>query len=348
MAEKVNEKVEARIALARKRLASVLTRHVVANQRTLEQKISDAGPTNQRIEPVLLGRAMSRMREAGELATLSDSGTNWHYLPDMPKAFIAERLAKQREVYLQIHNPDFAKHLGAALEVTVYRALLDYKLPCWGGFQSLDVAPGEHYRKIEPQTTFNLRTCKSPLDFIALVAGEYAAIEVKNMREWMHPASKEIRKFLLKAVDLDMVPVLIARRIPYAMMQSLEPCGVVAHQTYNQRYPAGFDAIAAQAMHKDLLGYHDIRLGTEPDTRMRRFFSELLPILIARARPKFDQMKDLLAELAKGNMDYKEFYTELQIRLGLWQRPEKKGENAEEIGENEIKIITIDDIENLF
>lgn len=327
--EKVNEKVEARIALARKRVASVLTRHGVAHLRTLEQKISDAGPTNQRIEPVLLTRAMTRMRDDGELLSLKDSDTKWFHLPGMQAAFIAERLATQRAVYLQVHNQEFAKHLGAALEVMVYRALLDYKLPTWGGFQKLDVPPGEHYKKIEPQTTYNERTCKSPVDFLALVAGEMLAIEVKNMREWVHPASAEVKKFLLKAVDLDMVPVLIARRIPYVTMQIFEPCGVLAHQTYNQRYPAGFDAIAAQAMHKDLLGYHDIRIGTEPDSRMRRFFSELLPSLVPKARPKFDQMKDLVGAFAKGEMSYKAFYTELQIRLGYWQRQESNDGSTE-------------------
>jgi hypothetical protein len=66
----VNEKVEARIDLGRKRLGSVLTRHGVATIRTLEQKIADAGPTNQRIEPVLLGEALSRMRKAGEVVYL--------------------------------------------------------------------------------------------------------------------------------------------------------------------------------------------------------------------------------------------------------------------------------------
>lgn len=345
--EKVNEKVEARIALARKRLASVLMRHSVAHQRTLEQKISDAGPFNQRIEPILLGKAMGRMRAAGELLSLNDSGTKWHHLPGMPAAIIAERLATQRTVYAQVHNQEFAKHLGAALEVTVYRALLDYKLPRWGAFQSLDVAPGEHYKKIEPPTTYNGHSCKSPVDFLALVAGDYVAIEVKNMREWMSPASAEMKKFLLKAVDLDMVPVLIARRIPYVTMQIFEPCGVLAHQTFNQRYPTGFDAIAAQAMHKDLLGYHDIRVGTEPDSRMRRFFSELLPSLVPRARPKFDQMKDLLSDFARDQLTYKEFYTELQIRLGNWQRPTKKNGNGADISDHEIKVITLDDLDGL-
>jgi hypothetical protein len=46
-----------RLVLAQKRVASVLRSYVIANERTLEQKISDAGPTNQRIEPFVLTQA---------------------------------------------------------------------------------------------------------------------------------------------------------------------------------------------------------------------------------------------------------------------------------------------------
>jgi hypothetical protein len=46
----------------------------------------------------------------------------------------------------------------------------------------------------------------------------------------------------------------------------------------------------------------------------------LLPQLAPRARVKFNDMKDLLAEFAREEIGYKNFYTELQLRLGNWQR----------------------------
>lgn len=321
-AKEINEKVEARIDLGRKRLASVLTRHGVAHIRTLEQKIADAGPNDQRIEPQLIGEALSRMRKAGEVVSFNDpaSGTKWHHLTTMPADYVSQRLAAQRPIYQQVHGSEFVKRVGDALEVAVFRAILEAKYHHWGGFVSIDGPDSVRYKKIEPPTTYNLRTSASPVDFHALVGGEVVAIEVKNTREWVHPDSDEIRKLLQKATDLDMVPVLIARRIPYVTMSTLEACGVLGHQTYNQRYPATDADLAAKASNKDLLGYHDIRLGNEPDARMRRFFSELLPQLAPRARAKFDDMKDLLADFARKEISYKKFYTELQIRLGNWQR----------------------------
>ncbi|MGH8190196.1 MAG: hypothetical protein ACREP2_01960 [Rhodanobacteraceae bacterium] len=145
-------------------------------------------------------------------------------------------------------------------------------------------------------------------------------IEVKNTREWIHVDSEEVHKLPIKTLALDMVPVLIARRISYVTMRIFTDCGILAHQTYNQRYPPGRETLATQAANKHLLGYHDIRVGTDPDARMTRFFESLLPHLVSDARSKFDSVKHLLGPFANREMTYKEFYTELQIELGRWTR----------------------------
>ena len=65
------------------------------------------------------------------------------------------------------------------------------------------------------------------LDFLVhdLAAG-YAGIEVKNLREWLYPDRVEIHELLLKCCALDVVPVLIARRIHYSTYSVLNACGV--------------------------------------------------------------------------------------------------------------------------
>ena len=61
-----NPKVLARIALGKKRLQSVLSRHTVAMARTLEQKISDAGPSGQRVDPIYLTKGFKNFAPTGE------------------------------------------------------------------------------------------------------------------------------------------------------------------------------------------------------------------------------------------------------------------------------------------
>jgi hypothetical protein len=58
-----------RITIAKKRIQSILDRETVAHQKTLEQKISEQGPTQQRVDPHLVGLAildllnLNRLRE---------------------------------------------------------------------------------------------------------------------------------------------------------------------------------------------------------------------------------------------------------------------------------------------
>ena len=52
---------EQREALAEKRILRVLPKLIVANQRTLEQKISDAGPGDQRCDPHIITTVKNRL-----------------------------------------------------------------------------------------------------------------------------------------------------------------------------------------------------------------------------------------------------------------------------------------------
>jgi hypothetical protein len=76
--------LEQRKALAEKRILSVLSRLTVANQRTLEQKISDAGPGDQRIDPHILTPVKTRLVDEGVLGEINDRGTPWFFCVKHP------------------------------------------------------------------------------------------------------------------------------------------------------------------------------------------------------------------------------------------------------------------------
>lgn len=91
-------------------------------------------------------------------------------------------------------------------------------------------------------------------------------------------------------------------------------CGVIFHQTYNQRIPTADKEVADKAKHKDLLGYHDIRLGNEADDRMHTFVQGTLPAIAEEMRGRFDEYSDLLSEWAFGFMDYTVFAARIRRR----------------------------------
>ncbi len=56
-----------RILIAKRRIQSILDRETVANQRTLEQKIAEQGPTTQRVDPHLITQAIFDLLEQNRL-----------------------------------------------------------------------------------------------------------------------------------------------------------------------------------------------------------------------------------------------------------------------------------------
>jgi hypothetical protein len=196
--------------------------------------------------------------------------------------------------------------------LTTYRALLSGPLVEFQGrYRDLnDHDDSSMYSKEEPQQHIGARelTGAQRLDFLVRhpEAG-YLGLECKNTRPWIYPHDEEIKEMLTKCIALDIVPVLIARRIPFVTFMLFSTCGVVMHQTYNQLLPNAEAALADQARNKQLLGYHDIRLGNAADPRMIKFITKNLPQIAAEAREKYDNFKDLLDGFATGTMSYAEF-----------------------------------------
>ena len=297
--------------LARKRLVSVLTSHGIANLRTLEQKISDAGPSNQRIDPHILTPAIGALVREGRIKRIERHDAPWYYLANTPRLIVEQRLEEQLRIYQGLQDGNLKSRMGDCLEIAIYRALLRQNtLEYLGGFKNLEEHDdSQRYSKEEPPQSISGKSLgKQKLDFLIYhkEAG-WAGIEAKNVREWMYPDRKEIRDLLRKAVTLDCVPVLIARRFPFVTFKILSACGLVLHQNYNQLLPEADRELAEKAKDKRLLGYHDIRVGNQPDGRLIKFVTTTLPQILPEARDRFDEYQDLIKDFTSGRMDYEDF-----------------------------------------
>lgn len=146
------------------------------------------------------------------------------------------------------------------------------------------------------------------------VSSVFAGIEIKNVREWLYPNRPEIREMLSKCCTLDVVPILIARRVHFTTFRILTRCGVVIHQTYNQLYPATAMDLAQDASAKHLLGYHDIRVGNQPDHRLTHFVETILPAILPKSREQFDSLKGLLCNYSVQRISYADFAKEVASR----------------------------------
>lgn len=307
-----------RLELAKKRIRSVLTRHTIASHRTLEQKIADAGPSNQRIDPHVLANAFHQLKTAGDLLQRQEGNGNWLYLSTASASMVQSRLTQQLALWNLTQDRALTTRIGQALEIAVYRTMLPQRsYQFLGAYTDLHAHDDKTlYSKIEPPAVLDGNSIGDRrFDFVLTypTAG-WVGVEVKNKREWVYPSNKDIRELLAKAIAVDAVPVLIARRIPFVTFRLLSPCGLIIHQTYNQLYPGSEIELVNKLREKTLLGYHDIRLGNQPDARLKKFLCTNLPRVLPDARSRFDQYRDLLDSYARGDMPYEEFAARVRRR----------------------------------
>ncbi|MGH8542979.1 MAG: hypothetical protein ACREX3_04945 [Gammaproteobacteria bacterium] len=287
--------------------------------RTLEQKISDAGPNDQRVDPHILTEARKILQEDGLVLERQRKGVAWYYLKGTKGTELQRRLDELGILHDAISAGGFSKRLGQTLEIAIYRSFLEQdEYEFFGAFPDLDDHDDSKlYRKEEPPRSVSGRSVpgEKRLDFMVFHReGGLAGIEAKNVREWMYPHRPEVEALLAKCCYLDAVPVLIARRIAYGTFSILHTSGVIVHQVFNQRYPTSEAELAERVRDKHLLGYHDVRVGNEADARLTKFLHTDLPNVLPAARTRFERNVDLVRDYSTGVMSYESFAARVRRR----------------------------------
>jgi hypothetical protein len=299
---------------------NVLKRHGVATLRMLEQKISDAGPNPQRVDPHVLSHSRSQLQHEGRLLTrTTTTGHQWHCLTDTDRAVVEQRYAYLLAIDERTKLRSFTLRMGQTAEIAVHRALQLVNTPFIGHFSDLDQHDDSTlYAKTDPDFVSGRRIQNGRLDYIIFnpEAGQMG-VEIKNIREWIYPDRSIMIDLLRKCVQLDTVPVIIARRIHYSTFSVMNACGVVIHQFYNQLYPTADAELADQVRQKLSLGYFDVKVGNNPDDRLVKFFANSLPAIAAES---LDKHKVTIAAFASGEMPYAEFVA--KVRGKKWHEEE--------------------------
>ncbi len=305
----------AREAVAQTRILNILQKQGVANLRTLEHKIADAGPYNQRVQPHIITSAKQALLRRGDLIITDYERSQWYHRANENPAKIQARLAELQPIWARFTNGATAARTGQALEIAVWRALRAAGIDVYGGFDDLNQHDDSKlYHKVELQSFNGATIGKHALDFIVRVGNHHCGIEVKNTRPWFYAHDPDLRELIRKALTLQVQPVLIARRIQYVTFRVLGTCGLIMHETYNQRMANADTELANLARHKDLLGYHDIRTGNLADARLANFFTKSLPAIVDQAQEKVARYRDLLWAFSAEKMAYEEFAARVRRR----------------------------------
>ena len=312
---------EERRILAEKRLTSILRKYKIASARTLEQKISDAGPFPQRIDPHVLTpvrRGMEQENVIGKLTRSGSGSTPWYYLTETDSRIVNQKLGELVDLHERAYSRDTSLRVGQALEIAVQRALQNQNtFEFFGWHNDVDnIDDSNLYKKTEPPNRLsgNSLDGNQNLDFLIEHNSIYGGIEIKNTREWLYPDRNEIQEFLMKCCQLNVVPILIARRIPFVTFKLLNSCGAIVHQTYRQHYPTADSNLVESLKDKNLFGFHDIVLGNQPDARLNKFIHTNLPSVLPQMKARFDEYIDITQRYGNGEIKYREFAARVRRR----------------------------------
>lgn len=324
-----------RLAIALARLPNVLERQGVACIRTLEMKISDGGPIEQRAEPHFITIALRELvdqrgfvRQHTHVAT---GDTPWYAPSRSPQGDVDAKLDLLATLYQQTTVGGIKNIIGQALEKVVLDVLKEMEERIQGcGFQGhidpveiIDLGEYRIFKKYDPPSQYSGKTSKKRGDFYLILPGVGTLlIECKNFREWLYPQHGEIKSTIIKAAELGLPPVLVARKLPYVTREVLcRPAGIITHESYYQYYPsdlaayrpadpAGLASIIEQAKRKELLGYADIRQKADP--RTRKFFMQDLPVIAPEMGARFKRNIPVLLDFARNNIGLDELRRKLR------------------------------------
>lgn len=288
------------VEIAKRRVVNVLRRRRFASNRQLEKKISEAGPGDQRPEPMKVSTAISQLLGDGRLLP--------HPVPQLatfysPPDFSGQADEARRDEIIRLAT-EFRgltrnqQACGKALERVVYTATTQAAIYTVLG--TPDHPPAEGF-------AINGYVLERECDHI-LIPKEFSAtkvvVEDKNLREWLHPSAEEVWGVIGKALRIPhAIPVLICRRMHYVGFPFFRRLGMMCWQVYNQFFSPDHvtDDQLTPYRHRDLLGFSDITRDLTPPDPLIHFFSSTIPANIDEFAERFEANRALLTEYAITN-----------------------------------------------
>lgn len=292
-----------------KRIQNILNRYVACTARQFEMKITEAGPYNQRVEPLILRTCLRYMVAKGDLVqdVLDDrEKTIVYYFPNTDGRKLVPRLkllAKCQDDYIQVTQE--ARYVGYVLERSIGIAIND-NLDIYHSFlpsfeNTTDgVIPKKdcdtEIKYLNGLQIFN----NSTLDGILIHKSTSIpiGIEIKNKREWKYPSDFEIWNMIAKCVTLELFPIFVARKIPTITKFFFAKVGILGLETQFQFIHSSQQNNLKNVVHKEKLGYSDIKFSEEPMDYVKKFFRQNIPNHIEEYYAKFLENKDILYEYA--------------------------------------------------
>lgn len=292
------------IGIAERRILNILRRYLIASMRQLEAKISEAGPKNQRAEPLFITEGIKSLKEKGKIKSLTHELTR-----DMPFYTLSkfnsdnhkhkerfDKIACLYKKYLKITlgQGEYNKaDCGEILEEVTYKSVLDCNLNVIGSF-------GDPPKNVNG---YNIEEIGVP-EFVLLYPIKKGKnirvfIECKNKRRWLYADAHEIWNMLYKSAKMEMVPILAARKIGYNTRFLFKKIGALCFETHFQYFAPYLEEEMKDIIHKEGLGFHATRFSRKKEERFIKFFNVTVPRQVEDLHDRFLTYKDVIIEIGE-------------------------------------------------
>lgn len=304
-----------RIAIGKRRIKYILKDRLYANQRQLESKISEAGPDHQRVDPHLLSVGIRDLVKTGEIIEQRGPfNTKFFTLPSFDVSFPddSNRKALIDGLYHRFHDVTKQRSLcGDALETVVRASFSDA-----GGYQEIGSRshPVISFGQLQlPGELDTIQICSAPLMLVI--------VEAKNIREWIYPDKEDFWSLVNKALALQdaifpILPLFVARKIPYYTRVAMKEIGVLGFEMHKQYFDPSVQADVARFRDKDQLGFHDVTASLSASEPFTTYLKQTVklhgPDYAARFKSNAPVLSRFAAQLANPDVRF-------DVRKGLYQ-----------------------------
>lgn len=340
--------------IAKKRILNILDKRRISYSSHLEIKIAESGPSYMRPEPHKISKGV-RLLKADNLIKEYDLYKHFGKKSDGTKFLVldgfgspqdiarAKAFYDWRQMFLKMSQ--ISEYCGFVLEKLIYDAVLTsnkyHVIGSGPEYQSKKLIKTNNSEILSYQGK-NIYKHKDGAGFDLFCIHKESnipiGIEAKNIREWIYPASEEVWRAIARACTLDCLPVLIARRIPFITKAGFfSKFGILGFESNFQFFDNEVQAksdykFKEKVIHKDYLGFSDIKLIKEKDETPKSlvyFFEDVLDNEVKTYYKRFLKYKDILGKYAidygmANNMPQRK-------RLNLYK------EFKEEVGYNDIE-----------
>jgi hypothetical protein len=289
------------IELGKKRIINILNSYNACTRTQLEMKISEAGPINQRVEPIILRDSINLLLDNGTLS-IEKHENEYIFFSNIDKRKIRQRISLLDSIYKKYNSFCFNRsYCGYMLEYLVQKALDKSKYISDYNYTAVKYKTSNKGIIIDKNSQTNningkYLSSNQSLDIILVFNNIPVGIEIKNKRRWKYKDDIEIWQLIKKCCELEIVPVFFARKIPFLTKCLFSNIGVLGLDTHFQFMHPCIKKELSEIRDKKLLGFFDIKCDIEPRDFLVGYFDTIIPENISNYKNKFISCKDLLME----------------------------------------------------